>query len=60
MDINRFINIFSIICGIIILILGAMVAMGLTKAEPAKAGLLFILGGIILIMSLIQKKRRRY
>ncbi|MDD4199965.1 MAG: hypothetical protein PHS19_01100 [Eubacteriales bacterium] len=60
MDINKFINLFSIIGGVTLLVLGGLVAMEMTRAEPDKAGLLFILGGIILILSLIQKKRHRY
>lgn len=60
MNINKFVNSFSIISGAAILILGVFVALGKTNAVPENSGLLFVLGSIILIWGLIQKKRKGY
>lgn len=49
---RRFVNIFSLIAGIVLLLAGAAVAAGKTAASPEKCGILFILGGIIIIWAL--------
>ena len=60
MDLQRIVNIFSLIAGIGVLILGVVVRTGaLSTVEPGRSITMFVLGGIMVLWALISMRRNR-
>ncbi|MDD4199921.1 MAG: hypothetical protein PHS19_00880 [Eubacteriales bacterium] len=60
MNIYKVVNTICLIMGIAVLIFGSLIASGIIASIPAhKAPVLFLLGGIIVVWSIISSFRHR-